>query len=140
MAFKKGLWKRIKPSQIYDKIDLVRATKSDISTINNWIREQGLKPVNPDDEDILFEGVTVIKFFKAWEQRRKIPLKPGQCLCVGCGEPFYPKVKPAKLMGSGRFNEDGSETKVELNKCPNCGHIAGHFRSGRKEVKSEMGI
>lgn len=132
MAFIKGLWRKIKHFQIYDRGELNRALDVDISTIYNWVRLHGLQPINPGGKVALFEGKDVIDFLRKWEASREVSLKPGELYCVHCKQAVFPILDSDELQPSGTYNKDCSETMIQISKCSNCGKKIAIFLSGKK--------
>lgn len=135
MAFKTGLWRKLKHYQIYNRQQLSRALGVDITTIYNWSRLHGLQPINPGEKVVLFEGIDVINFLKIWEESRKVPLKPGEFYCVHHKKAALPKQEDNELQPSGTYNKDGTQTMIKKARCSVCGKKISNFTSGKKTVK-----
>lgn len=131
MAFKKGLWRKIKLYQIYDKAELCRLLGIDISTLYNWIRKHGLHPVNPGEKNALFEGKDIVSFLKKWGKERKVPLKPNEYYCFKCKVAVLPKTELVDIKPSGTYNADGSQTMINGSICSICDGEIHIFKSGK---------
>lgn len=120
MAFKKGLWRKLKFYRIYIRTELAQVLGINICSVSNWVNKHGLRPINPGKKILLFEGKDVIEFLKQWEVTRKVHLQHNEYYCLRCKTAVLANPDSIKLRYTGKFNRDRSEKIMQIARCRRC--------------------
>lgn len=125
MAFKTGLWMKIKHHLIYNRSELAKTLDINICSVTNWVHKHGLKPINEGEKISLFEGLDVIEFLKKWERERKVPLADNEFFCVKCKNAVTPVPASLKIEYTGKIYKKGWKNVIIHGNCKGCrGKIA----------------
>ena len=73
----------IRSQRVYTPNEIASLLNSSVNTIRNWIKE-GMKVLKGTKMPYLICGSDVIEFIRMKKKKRKIPINPGEFLCLRC--------------------------------------------------------
>lgn len=100
----------------------------DRKTCGRWIKYKGLKTIEENRSPLLIMGADLIDFIKKEREKRKIPLKENEFLCVKCHKAVRAKIESEQIIKTGkRIGKDNREQLKKIGVCENCNTRLNRF-------------
>ncbi|MEK7183590.1 MAG: helix-turn-helix domain-containing protein [Patescibacteria group bacterium] len=109
------------PQEIADRLGATRGT------IYRWV-EEGLEPIRPDTNPLLFYGETVIAFLRKQRKSHEVKLKPDELYCLRCHEARWVDPKEVRTEKTGKkVGKDNRDQLQNVARCSDCNATMRRF-------------
>lgn len=133
MAFKRGLYQKIRNDHLYTRKELAELLGLLPSTISKWVNIKNLEVLRMGKRNWLFEGFEVKIFLKKWSKSRKVKLLPGQMYCASCKAGRRAIPESICVHDTGMKLGKGNVTKLRITgQCECCGCKMNLFTSSAR--------
>ena len=120
---KKIVYQVLHKHSFYTSTELASILKISRHTVHYWVKNCGLKPLNPTEHCWIFDGEVLKAFLKAKLQRFKVKIKDGEIYCLSCRIGKKINENSIELEYTGK--KMGLQEAVQIiihGLCVTCGH------------------
>lgn len=103
------------------------------STVQYWVHNNGLEPIDINDRPWLFYGYVLKEFLKKKKDKFKCKLKEDECYCCSCRKGVRILSQSIQLFNTGKKLGTGSVSQILIKGiCAECGKTATRLTSANK--------
>ena len=120
---KKIVYQVLHKHSFYTSTELASILKISRHTVHYWVKNCGLKPLNPTEHCWIFDGEVLKAFLKAKLKRFKVRINDYELYCLSCriGKRVTEESIELEYTGKKVGNNDADQIII-LGICVTCGH------------------
>lgn len=117
----------------YTSTELASILKISRHTVHYWVKQCGLKPLNPTEHCWIFDGEVLKAFLKAKLKRFKVKIKENEIYCLSCRLGMEVIEDSIKLEYTGKKVGNNDVEQIIIHGiCVTCGHECRRLSSSNR--------